>query len=69
MTLGMTVQVKSVKNVNNPSRKVYMAFELEPSRELTGGAWCVVVVAGVRGLVAGEEGERAQRQDHDSSHP
>ncbi|EFJ44657.1 hypothetical protein VOLCADRAFT_118667 [Volvox carteri f. nagariensis] len=31
--------VKSVKNVNNPSRKVYMLSELEPSRELTGGAW------------------------------
>ncbi|PNH06733.1 DNA-directed RNA polymerase III subunit RPC6 [Tetrabaena socialis] len=31
--------VKSVKNVNNPSRKVYMLAELEPSRELTGGAW------------------------------
>ncbi|GLI65586.1 hypothetical protein VaNZ11_009160 [Volvox africanus] len=31
--------VKSVKNVNNPSRKVYMLYELEPSRELTGGAW------------------------------
>lgn len=33
--------VKSVKNVNNPSRKVYMLYELEPSRELTGGAWWV----------------------------
>lgn len=31
--------VKSVKSVNNPSRKVYMLYELEPSRELTGGAW------------------------------
>lgn len=31
--------VKSVKNVNNPSRKVFMLFELEPSREVTGGAW------------------------------
>jgi hypothetical protein len=34
--------IKSVKNVNNPSRKLYMLFELEPSREITGGAWCVV---------------------------
>lgn len=33
--------VKAVKNVNSPSRKVYMLAELEPSRELTGGAWCV----------------------------
>ncbi|GFR47134.1 hypothetical protein Agub_g8822 [Astrephomene gubernaculifera] len=31
--------VKSVKNVNNPSRKVYMLAELDPSREVTGGAW------------------------------
>ncbi|KAL6751999.1 RNA polymerase Rpc34 subunit-domain-containing protein [Haematococcus lacustris] len=31
--------VKAVKSVNNPSRKVYMLAELEPSRELTGGAW------------------------------
>lgn len=31
--------IKSVKNVQNPSRKVYMLSELEPSRELTGGAW------------------------------
>mmetsp|Transcript_2613 Transcript_2613/g.4451 ORF Transcript_2613/g.4451 Transcript_2613/m.4451 type:complete len:284 (+) Transcript_2613:174-1025(+) len=31
--------VKSVKSVNNPSRKVYMLAELEPSREITGGAW------------------------------
>mmetsp|Transcript_8655 Transcript_8655/g.23255 ORF Transcript_8655/g.23255 Transcript_8655/m.23255 type:complete len:285 (-) Transcript_8655:628-1482(-) len=38
-TLEARKLVKSVKNVNNPSRKVYMAYELEPSRELTGGAW------------------------------
>eukprot|EP00877_Chromochloris_zofingiensis_P008185 jgi/Chrzof1/361/Cz01g13040.t1 len=31
--------IKSVKNVNNPSRKLYMLAELEPSREITGGAW------------------------------
>jgi DNA-directed RNA polymerase III subunit RPC6 len=31
--------IKSCKNVNNPSRKLYMLFELEPSREITGGAW------------------------------
>lgn len=37
--------IKSVKNVNNPSRKLYMLFELEPSREITGGAWCVGCVS------------------------
>eukprot|EP00878_Enallax_costatus_P015618 GHUV01016360.1.p1 GENE.GHUV01016360.1~~GHUV01016360.1.p1 ORF type:complete len:286 (+),score=79.01 GHUV01016360.1:781-1638(+) len=31
--------VKSVKNVNNPSRKIYMLYELQPDQELTGGAW------------------------------
>ncbi len=29
--------IKSIKSVNNPSRKLYMLSELEPSRELTGG--------------------------------
>ena len=33
--------VKAVKSVANGNRKVYMLFELEPSREITGGAWCV----------------------------
>jgi DNA-directed RNA polymerase III subunit RPC6 len=31
--------VKSVKSVSGGNRKVYMLYELEPSRELTGGAW------------------------------
>merc|ERR1712150_30103 len=31
--------VKSVKSVTGGNRKVYMLYELEPSRELTGGAW------------------------------
>lgn len=31
--------IKSVKNVNNPSRKLFMCYELEPSRDITGGAW------------------------------
>ena len=31
--------VKAVKSVANGNRKVYMLFELEPSREITGGAW------------------------------
>jgi hypothetical protein len=30
--------IKSVKSVNNPSRKLYMLSELEPSREITGEA-------------------------------
>lgn len=38
-TLETRRLVKSVKNINNPSRKVFMLYELEPSRELTGGAW------------------------------
>eukprot|EP00898_Chlorokybus_atmophyticus_P000277 jgi/Chlat1/124/Chrsp1S03219 len=31
--------VKAVKSVASKNRKVYMAFEVEPSREITGGAW------------------------------
>lgn len=31
--------VKSVKSVQNSSRKVYMLAELEPAKELTGGPW------------------------------
>jgi len=31
--------VKAVKSVANGNRKVFMLFELEPSREITGGAW------------------------------
>jgi len=31
--------VKAVKSVASSNRKVYMLFELEPSREVTGGAW------------------------------
>ncbi|BDA42720.1 DNA-directed RNA polymerase III subunit RPC6 [Coccomyxa sp. Obi] len=38
-TLESRALVKSVKSVINPSRKVYMLFDLEPARELTGGAW------------------------------
>lgn len=33
--------IKAVKSVASSNRKVYMLFELEPSREITGGAWCV----------------------------
>jgi len=31
--------IKSVKHVAQQNRKVYMKFDLEPSREITGGAW------------------------------
>ena len=31
--------VKSVKGIMHASRKLYMLFELQPARELTGGAW------------------------------
>ncbi|KAJ3076942.1 34-kDa subunit of RNA polymerase III (C) [Quaeritorhiza haematococci] len=31
--------IKAVKSVKNPLKKVYMLAELEPSVELTGGAW------------------------------
>jgi hypothetical protein len=33
--------IKAVKNVNNPAKKLYMLADLEPSIEITGGAWCV----------------------------
>ena len=31
--------IKSIKSVANPSRKLVMLYELEPSKEVTGGAW------------------------------
>ncbi|KAG9290666.1 hypothetical protein G9A89_011629 [Geosiphon pyriformis] len=31
--------IKAVKPVQNPTRKTYMLFELEPSQEITGGPW------------------------------
>lgn len=44
-TLESRNLIKSVKNVNNPSRKLYMLYELEPSREITGGAWWARMLA------------------------
>ncbi len=41
-TLEQRSLVKAVKSASNASRKVYMLFELEPAKELTGGAWCVL---------------------------
>ena len=38
-TLEARKLIKSVKHVAQQNRKVYMLYELEPSREITGGAW------------------------------
>ncbi|KAL4445817.1 hypothetical protein ABPG77_009016 [Micractinium sp. CCAP 211/92] len=38
-TLEERLLVKSVKSVQNTSKKVYMLYELEPAKELTGGPW------------------------------
>ncbi|EFN57447.1 hypothetical protein CHLNCDRAFT_59631 [Chlorella variabilis] len=38
-TLEERCLVKSIKSVQNASRKVYMLYELEPAKELTGGPW------------------------------
>lgn len=32
-------QIKSIKSVKHPTRKIYMLYHLEPSAELTGGPW------------------------------
>ena len=38
-TLEARKLIKAVKHVAQQNRKVYMLFELAPSREITGGAW------------------------------
>ena len=38
-TLEARKLIKSVKHVAQQNRKVYMLYDLEPSREITGGAW------------------------------
>lgn len=38
-TLDSRKIIKAVKSVVNKNKKVYMLYELEPSKELTGGAW------------------------------
>eukprot|EP00245_Coleochaete_scutata_P005802 TRINITY_DN19670_c0_g1_i1.p1 TRINITY_DN19670_c0_g1~~TRINITY_DN19670_c0_g1_i1.p1 ORF type:complete len:316 (-),score=71.55 TRINITY_DN19670_c0_g1_i1:238-1098(-) len=38
-TLESRKLVKAVKSVVSKNRKVYMLYELEPSKEITGGAW------------------------------
>jgi len=38
-TLESKKIVKSVKSVENKNKKLYMLFDIEPSRKITGGAW------------------------------
>lgn len=38
-TLDERRLIKSVKAVSNASRKMYMLYDLEPAREVTGGPW------------------------------
>lgn len=38
-TLEMKQIIKPVKSVKNPSKKIYMLSELEPSVDITGGSW------------------------------
>lgn len=38
-TLEQRKLIKSVKHVAQQNRKVYMKYDLEPSREITGGVW------------------------------
>lgn len=33
--------MKAIKPVSQPSKKFYMLYDLEPAREITGGAWYV----------------------------
>ena len=48
--LEQRLLVKSIKGVQNATKKLYMLHDLEPAKELTGGAWCVG--SGVRGQAA-----------------
>ena len=61
--------IKAVKSVASSNRKVYMLFELEPSREITGGAWYVAVAACVarRELTRPPAGTRATSTTASSS--
>ena len=38
-TLEQHNVIKSVKSIKNPSKKIYMLYELQPSVDLTGGNW------------------------------
>lgn len=37
---GTFAIAQAVKSVASANRKVYMEYDVEPSREITGGAWC-----------------------------
>ena len=36
--------VKSIRPVSEPSKKFYISFDIEPSTEITGGAWWVAAL-------------------------
>lgn len=38
-SLEQKQEIKAVKHVKYPTRKIYMLFNLSPSSEVTGGAW------------------------------
>lgn len=38
-SLEQKQEIKAVKHVKYPTRKIYMLFSLSPSSEVTGGAW------------------------------
>ena len=38
-TLEKKLLIKSVKSIKSPTKKVYMLYDLDPSVEITGGAW------------------------------
>ena len=43
-TLESRQLIKAVKSVNYANRKYYMLFHMEPSQQVTGGAWCAHVL-------------------------
>lgn len=43
--LEQRLLVKSIKGVQNATKKLYMLHDLEPAKELTGGAWCARTAA------------------------
>jgi DNA-directed RNA polymerase III subunit RPC6 len=38
-TLEQKQEIKAVKHVKYPTRKIYMLYNLQPSSDVTGGAW------------------------------
>ena len=43
--------VKSIRPVSEPSKKFYISFDIEPSTEITGGAWWVVALPSSRAVL------------------